>query len=511
MFPSAVDTLKAGKAGDKTVEQAMADRCGRAGLNSDGTNWYRHCMTRIHAFGDDALGDLDAVGLVDAMRAGTVSAGELVEAAIARTKAVNPILNGLAFEAFDRARARASSRRPYGGYFDGVPSFIKDNVAVEGMPTMQGTDAWDPRLMLADGEFARMFLATGLVALGKTQMSEFGFSGSAEHPRIGPVRNPWNPEHTAGASSSGSGAFVAAGVVPIAHANDGGGSIRIPAACNGLVGLKPSRARLPLDKETARMPLHLVANGVLTRSVRDTAAFLRESERVYRNPKLPAIGDITHPGARRLRIAVCTKSILREASPEVRELTLKSAALLEELGHRVTEIDNPVAPRFKDDFLVYWSFLAFAVVRGGRRMFGPSFDRARLDSLTLGLDRNAARSLHKVPLAVARLSASHRITARIAGTYDAVLMPTLAEVTPRIGHLDPTAGYEQVMDRLIDWVGFTPLQNATGDPAISLPLGESASGLPVGMMLSTVVGQEARLIELAYELEDARPWARIQS
>jgi amidase len=144
-------------------------------------------------------------------------------------------------------------------------------------------------------------------------------------------------------------------------------------------------------------------------------------------------------------------------------------------------------------------------------MFGPSFDRARLDSLTLGLDRNAARSLHKVPLAVARLSASHRITARIAGTYDAVLMPTLAEVTPRIGHLDPTAGYEQVMDRLIDWVGFTPLQNATGDPAISLPLGESASGLPVGMMLSTVVGQEARLIELAYELEDARPWARIQS
>jgi amidase len=342
-------------------------------------------------------------------------------------------------------------------------------------------------------------------------MSEFGFSGSAEHPRIGPVRNPWNPEHTAGASSSGSGAFVAAGVVPIAHANDGGGSIRIPAACNGLVGLKPSRGRLPLDKETARMPLHLVANGVLTRSVRDTAAFLRESERVYRNPKLPAIGDITHPGTQRLRIAVCTKSILREASPEMRELTLKSAALLEELGHQVTEIDNPVAPRFKDDFLVYWSFLAFAVVRGGRRMFGPSFDRTRLDSLTLGLDRNAARSLHKVPLAIARLSASRRITARLAGTYDAVLMPTLAEVTPRIGHLDPTAGYEQVMDRLIDWVGFTPLQNATGDPAISLPLGESASGLPVGMMLSTVVGQDARLIELAYELEDARPWARIQS
>ena len=410
-----------------------------------------------------------------------------------------------------RSRRTSSSRQPYGGYFDGVPSFIKDNVAVEGMSTMEGTDAWDPRPMPSDGEFARVFLATGLIPLGKTQMSEFGFSGSAEHPRIGPVRNPWNPDYTAGASSSGAAAFVAAGVVPIAHANDGGGSIRIPAACNGLVGLKPSRGRLPLDKEAARMPLHLVANGVVSRSVRDTAAFLREAERVYRNPKLPAIGDITHPGTQRLRIAVCTKSILRDASPEIRELTLKSAALLEELGHHVTEIDNPVPARFKDDFLLYWTFLAFAVVRGGRRMFGPSFDRTRLDNLTLGLDRLAARNLHRIPLAIRRLSASRRITARLSATYDAVLMPTLADVTPRVGHLDPTADYDQIMDRLLEWVAFTPLQNATGDPAISLPLGESASGLPVGMMLSTVVGQEARLLELAYELEQARPWARIQS
>ncbi len=150
-----------------------------------GTSWYRHCMTRTHAFGDDALGDLDAVALVDALRARTVSAAELVEAAIARTEAVNPTLNGLAYEAFDRARRRANSPRAYGGYFDGVPTYFKDNVAVEGMPTMQGTDAWTPRPMPAHGAFARVFSATGLVPLGKTQMSEFGFSGSAEHPRIG--------------------------------------------------------------------------------------------------------------------------------------------------------------------------------------------------------------------------------------------------------------------------------------------------------------------------------------
>ncbi len=468
-------------------------------------------MSRCHAFGDDALGDLDAVGLVEALRSGTVSAPELVEAAIARTEAVNPTLNGLAYEAFDRARRRAYASAAYGGYFDGVPTFIKDNVAVAGMPTMQGTDAWAPRPMSADGAFARVFLSTGLVPLGKTQMSEFGFSGSAEHPRIGPVRNPWDPDHTAGASSSGAGAFVAAGVVPIAHANDGAGSIRIPASVNGLVGLKPTRGRLPLDKETAQMPLHLVANGVLSRSVRDTAAFLREAERVYRNPKLPPIGDVTHAGKQRLRIAVCTESIVRDASPEFRELTLKTAALLEELGHKVTEISNPVSDRLRDDFLVYWQFLSFAVVRGGRRMFGPTFDRTKLDNLTLGLDRDAARNLYKVPLAISRLSATRRITARLSRTYDAVLMPTLADETPRIGYLDPMAPYEQVMERLLNWVTFTPLQNATGDPAISLPLAESATGMPVGMMLSTVRGREARLLELAYELEEARPWPRIQA
>ena len=468
-------------------------------------------MERIHAFGDDALGDLDAVGLVEALRAGNVSATELVEAAIGRTETVNPALNGLAYEAYDRARARAAATRPYGGYFDGVPSFIKDNVAVGGMPTMQGTDAWDPVPMPADGAFARVFLGTGLVPLGKTQMSEFGFSGAAEHPRIGPVRNPWNPEYTAGASSSGSGAFVAAGVVPIAHANDGGGSIRIPAACNGLVGLKPTRGRIPQDKETAQMPLHLVVNGVVSRSVRDTAAFLREAERVYRNPKLPSVGDVTQPSKQRLRIAVCTHSISRDASLEMRELTLKTAALLEELGHRATEIDNPVPARFKDDFLNYWAFLALAVVRGGRRMFGPSFDRSRLDSMTLGLDRKAARNLYKVPMAIRRLSASHRITARLGEQYDAVLMPTLAEVTPPIGYLDPMQDFDTVMERLIDWAAFTPLQNATGDPAISLPLAESANGLPVGMMLSSPRGREVRLLELAYELEEAHPWARIQS
>jgi amidase len=465
-------------------------------------------MRHVHAFGDDALGDLDAVGLVDAIQSGRVGRAEVVEAAIARTEAVNAAVNGLAYRAFDRARAEASAA-PKGGFLSGVPTFVKDNVDVAGLPTMRGSDAWTPRPADADSDFARLYLATGMTPLGKTQMSEFGFSASAEHPRIGPVRNPWNTDHTAGASSSGSAAFVAAGAVPIAHANDGGGSIRIPASCNGLVGLKPSRGRLPLDKEVSRMPIRLVANGVVTRSVRDTAAFYREAERIWRAPKLPPIGDVTRPGKQRLRIAVITRSLLRESSPEVRELTLKTAGLLEELGHRVDHVEKPPVPSsFAADFLLYWGLLALGQIQMSGHEAG--FDRSRLDNLTLGLDRLARRNLHRLPLALIRLRGAHRHTARFAQTYDAVLTPTLADETPPIGYLDPMADYQQIIDRLQDWVAFTPLQNVTGEPAISLPLAESANGLPVGMMLSAAVGEEVRLLELAYELEEARPWARIQ-
>jgi amidase len=466
-------------------------------------------MRHVNAFGDDALGDLDAVGMVDAIRTGRVSALDLVDAAIARVDAVNPALNGLAHETFTQARTHAAEKP--GGFFHGVPTFIKDDTDVEGVPTMQGTDAWEPRPSARSDDFARFFLATGLIPLGKTRLSEFGFSGSAEHPRIGAVRNPWNTDYTAGASSSGAGAFVAAGVVPLASGSDGGGSIRIPAACNGLVGLKPSRGRLPLGSSARQLPVRIVHNGVLTRSVRDTAAFYREGERIWRNRSLTPIGAVTGPGSQRLRIAVVTRSLKRDSSPAMRDHTLKTAALLEDLGHRVDYLDhNPIPERFADDFLVYWASLAMGLVRGGRVMFGNTFDRSRLDNLTLGLDRHARRNLHRLPSAITRLSRLRKVTDRFYSDYDILLTPTLAESTPLIGHLDPTADYQQVIDRLIDWVGFTPLQNATGEPSISLPLAQSEDGMPVGMMFSAPLGMERRLLEVAYELEQAQPWVRIQ-
>jgi amidase len=465
-------------------------------------------MTPVHAFTDDALGEQDAVGLVAEIRAGNVSVPEVVEASIARAERVNPALNGLAHVAFDRARAAA--RAPQGGFFAGVPTFIKDNVDVAGMPSQHGSDAFVSAPSAKDGDFSRMFLATGVIPLGKTQLSEFGFSASAEHPRLGSVRNPWDVNYTAGASSSGAGALVAAGVVPFAHANDGGGSIRIPAAVNGLVGLKPTRDRLAQDKLMRQLPVRIIADGVVSRSVRDTAAFLRESEKVYRNLALPPVGDITRPGKRRLRVAMMTGTLNTESTPEVATATHKTAALLEGLGHHVEEIESPAPASFQDDFLVYWSMLSLYLLRTGRMSFGKTWDKSKVDNVSLGLARHCRRNLHKLAGATTRLRRSSGSSAEFYREWDVLLTPTLAESTPLLGHLDPTQDFDTVMGRLVDWVAFTPYQNATGDPAISLPLGRSVEGLPLGMMLAAGAGREATLLELAYELEAAQPWARIQ-
>jgi amidase len=462
---------------------------------------------RVHAFGDDALGTYDAVGLVEALHAGDVSVVEVVDAAIARAEQVGPELNSIAYADYDRARDEARDPRP--GYFAGIPTWIKDNSLLAGMPTQQGTDAWDAEPDKVDGDFARMFLASGAIPLGKSRLSEYGFLPSCEHPRLGPVHCPWDTTRTAGASSAGSAAMVAAGVVPIAHANDGGGSIRIPAAVNGLVGLKPTRGRIPTDKLASDQPVKIVQDGVVTRSVRDTAAFMREAERIYRPLNLPPLGDLTRPSKARLRIAVQTEAVGRSATPEVTELTMKTAALLESLGHHVEEASLPVSPSFQDDFLLYWSTLAMFLTRNGRRLHGPTWRLANHDQFTFGLASHATRRLPKVPLAIARLRSARRSADKFLTQYDVHLSPTLASETPVIGHLDPMAPFEQTLDRLLHWMSITPYQNVTGQPSMSLPLATTAAGLPQGMMFSAATGREGRLIELAYEIEQAVPFASI--
>lgn len=465
--------------------------------------------SRVHAFSDDALADHDAVGLAEEIRAGRISAAEAVDAAIARVEVLQPELNGMACADFDRARAR--SQRPTAGFFSGVPTFVKDNSDVQGLPTQQGCTAYVGAPAKADGDFASMFFGTGLIGLGKSQLSEFGFSASAEFRDAPPVRNPWNKGYSSGASSAGAGAFVAAGAVPIAHANDGGGSIRIPAGCNGLVGLKPTRGRVPQDKMIRKMPLRIVADGVVTRTVRDTAAFLRESEKHYRNLKMPPIGDVRSPGRKRLKFALVLNSIgdLR-TDPEVADAVRATAKQLEALGHHVEETSAPVPEFFRDDFLAYWALLASFLLTTGKRTFGPTFDRNLTENLSKGLARHGVRQAWRLPVTLGRLGGSKVASRRFYADYDAVLTPVLAKPTPELGWLDPSEPYEVVIERLVHLVSFTPLQNATGDPAISLPLGSSSTGMPIGVQIATGWGHEARLLEVAYELEEAVGFARIQ-
>lgn len=459
---------------------------------------------RVSAFTDDALGHDDAVGLVERLRQGEVSQGELLEAAIARIEQVNPELDGIAVRDYDRARAEQP-----GGYFAGLPSLIKDNADVAGLPTQQGTDAYVARPAKADGDFTRAFRFTGLVPLGKTRLPEYGFSASAADPDLGPVRSPWDTTRTAGASSSGAGALVAAGAVPIAHGNDGGGSIRIPASVNGLVGLKPSRGRVPTDVLNLKMPIKVVADGVLTRSVRDTAAFLREVERYRRVTGLKPIGDVRRPGERRLRVAVLTQGIDRPADAATTKLALRTGELLESLGHRVEEVERPpISEQLADDFVLYWGFLAGVIMATGR-LNGPTWDARKLDNLTRGLAGQTTRQAYRLPGAMRRLQRATAIAAEFHRTYDVVLTPTLGHETPAVDHLDPTQPFETVINRLRDWVVFTPWQNVTGAPAVSLPLAISEGGLPQGMMFGAAPGEEAMLLGLAYELEQAAPWPRI--
>ena len=466
--------------------------------------------TRVHAFGDDALGEHDAVGLAAEIREGRISRLEAVQAAVARVRRVDEVLSGLASERFEGAVAEAAL--PHGGFFAGQPSLVKDNSDVAGLPTQQGTRAYVAAPAPADGDFTRMFGPVGTTILGKTRLSEYGFSPSAEYADDPPVRNPWHTAHTSGASSAGSAVFVAAGAVTMAHANDGGGSIRIPASCCGLVGLKPTRGRTPSDRLNREMPVKIIQDGVLTRSVRDTAAFMRECERIYRNLKLPPVGDVTGPGRRRLRVALVTDSIGgRRIDDESRRVVLHTAAVLEELGHTIEVVEPPVAPSFEDDFLLYWSSMALSLSTTGKRTFNSTYDRHRNDNLTRGLARHATRNAWRIPAALVRLRLTQRASTRFFADHDVVLSATLSLTPPEIGWLSPTQPYETVIARVLEWVALTPVQNANGDPAVSLPMGMSSTGLPVGIHLTASQGQDRRLLQLAYELEQAHPFARIQA
>ena len=274
-----------------------------------------------------------------------------------------------------------------------MPTFIKDNTDVAGLPTNHGSACFVAKPAKKDSPVTTQYLASGMVIIGKTRLPEFGFNAATEYRFDEPVRNPWNPDHSPGASSGGSGALVAAGVVPVAHANDGGGSIRIPAACNGLVGLKPSRGRFLDGPQAKSLPLNVVAEGVVTRTVRDTAAYAAAAERYSPAPGMRPIGHVHGPGTAPLRIGLVIDSPSGATTdPQTRAAIERTAKVLESFGHGVSAATIPITDQFADDFVTYWGMLAFLSTRTARLLIDRHFDSKRADGLTLGLLQRLPRS-----------------------------------------------------------------------------------------------------------------------
>ncbi|MFF5703262.1 amidase [Streptomyces sp. NPDC012794] len=460
----------------------------------------------VHAFRDDALGEHDAVGLAAAIRRGEVSAAEAARDARERVRGVEARLH--AVQAYADTPARTG---PGVGPFAGVPTFVKDNTDYRGLPTGHGSAAFRPREARRHAPFARQLLSSGVTVLGKTRMPEFGFSPTTEYEGAEPVRNPWHTGHSAGGSSGGSAALVAAGAVPVAHANDGGGSIRIPAACCGLVGLKPTRGRVVPNEQSRRLPIDLVTDGVVSRSVRDAAAFLAAAETYWRNPGLPPVGLAEGPSGQRLRIGFLLDSPNGVRSdPATRAAVSRTAATLEGLGHTVEPVEIAIDPRFTDDFLTYWGMLSFLLGVTGRTL-GADFDRGRMDGLSRGLRETYLENWRRTPGVLSRLKHTREAYAAAFRGRDLVLSPVLAHTTPPIGHLGPAVPYPALIERILAYVAFTPVDNVVGTPSVSLPAETTTEdGLPVGVMFSARPGGERTLLEVAFQLEAERPFRRIQ-
>ena len=466
-------------------------------------------MKHVHAFGDDALSDSDAIDVAQRIASGQVSAAEVLDAALVRLDRVEPTLSAIAYDDRDRARARAGG--DFRGVFAGVPSAIKNNTAFSGLPTRNGSAATSAASASSDEAFTGEFLDAGFNVIGATATPAFGLTATTEFADRAPTRNPWDTDFSSGGSSGGAAALVASGVLPIAHGNDGGGSIRIPAAACGLVGLKPSRGRTAPAAMAGKLPIDLVSNGVLTRSVRDSAAFLADVESRRDTGGLPPIGHVEGPGSRRLRVALVNAPVTGRLLDAPTDAALNDTVeLLESLGHRVETVPLPVDRSYIDDFADYWAMMAFGIDRFGPKTVGKGFDRSQLDPFTQALSARFFRRMYRLPFAIRRLNKGTAAFRSLCDRFDVVLSPTLAHATPKVGYLSPTGDFDEVFDKLIDYVSFTPANNVSGTPAVTLPLASTSDGLPVGVHFSADVGDERTLLELSYELEAARPFARIQ-
>ena len=483
-------------------------------------------------------GRYDALGLADLVRRGDVSAMELLDEAIRRCERLNPALNAVIHRMDGMAREAVVKGVP-AGMFSGVPFLVKDLLgAVAGVPMTSGSRAYRAYIPDYDSEMIRRYKASGVVIFGKTNTPEFGLMGVTEPELHGITRNPWSLERTPGGSSGGAAAAVASGIVPMAGGGDGGGSLRIPASCCGLVGFKPTRGRNPHGPAVTEPWFGQVQEGVISRTVRDTAAMLDATHgpdvgALYAAPRFRgSFLEETRKPARRLRIAWSAEPMLRDGGmdPSCVEGLHRTVRLLESLGHELVE----ASPRLNKAWLAGGYLMRIAAATAGEvgeaeRVLGrrPGLDEFETETWAL-VRLGQSFTAGDLDDANRRIYSQLRLFDGFMQQYDVFLTPTLAGPPPGFGQfrlqgaerwlapiakrvpLGPLVHVLPVLERLAEqnfgWVTSTPVMNMSGHPSVSLPLHWTEDNLPVGMMFTGRFGDEATLFRLSAQLEQAQPW-----
>lgn len=454
----------------------------------------------------DMLSDLDAWEQASLVRSGELTASELVDAAIARIEAANPQLNALASKDFASAREQSHRVRAKGPLC-GVPTLLKDVLPYPGQPTSFGSQFFKGQVLPAGSDYTDALDAAGLIVLGKSSTSEFGLLGTTEPLVCGATRNPWDLSRSPGGSSGGAVAAVASGMVPIAHASDGGGSIRGPSSFCGLFGFKPSRGRTRSAGVPPELPTgKLLSDHCVSRSVRDSVVWLAATE--HSHTSLPTIADLTRP--ERLKVGVHRRDVFGDMpTPEAIAALDRATALCTDLGHEVVEASGPQfdAHASSHAFFIVTGFALAGIFQQIRATMGGNFDGSGFEPFTQeivgraqGLDGSELLAATQV------LDAAAAATERAIEPVDVLLSPTVPFEPFPLGLHGPSSDPDEAIAFISHLAGFTVPASLAGWPAMSVPLYWSDKGLPVGCHFAARAGEDARLFRLAFQLEVAAPW-----
>ncbi|MBV8978417.1 MAG: amidase [Alphaproteobacteria bacterium] len=460
----------------------------------------------------------DGLGLAELVANRDVTPAELLDEAIARAEAFNPKLNAIIYKDYERARDLARTIAPAGA-FGGVPFLLKDIFAfAQGIPTRQASRFMPALPWPSDSILTARFKQSGLVIFGKTNVPEFGLVPTTESRLYGAAHNPWNLQRSTGGSSGGSAAAVAAGIVPLAHANDGGGSIRIPASCCGLVGLKPTRGRTSYGPEFGEVIDGLGVDLVVSRSVRDTAAALDAVQGYVPGdpycapPAPPSYLAAMREAPKKLRIAFATQKLDgRPLHPDCVDAVRRAAKICADLGHDVEETSPALdQAALIPSFMALWSANLAAGIDTVAGLTGQTPSEDLFEGLTWGLYQSGKQvSATQYLIAKHAMNTASRETARFHETYDMWLCATLGAPPVKLGSFDmEERDPQKSFAPLIDYVPFTAMQNVTGQPAINLPLHWNGEGLPIGVQFVGRFGDELGLLRLAAQIEQFAPWAK---